>query len=37
MVIDKIVDNTIDGKCSHCGNCCSGVPLPFTKNEAFEI
>lgn len=29
---DCISDNTCEGKCSHCGECC-GIFIPFTDNE----
>lgn len=32
----KITDFTIDGKCSGCGECCSGV-LPLSKQEVSRI
>lgn len=33
----KIGNHCVDGKCSNCGNCCTGVSLPLRKNEASII
>ena len=33
---DYITDFTVDGKCSGCGSCCSGI-LPLSKDEVKRI
>lgn len=33
---DGVIDNTVDGKCSNCGSCCSNV-LPISQKEAETI
>ena len=33
---DKVIDNTCNGKCSNCGQCC-GLFIPFNDDDIKEI